>query len=941
MSDENFGVQMVRLAGGGGNDPAGAEAGDAGEVFAPGGPGGEVGAGGDDAGAGVPEPGGLVAGNDPDAENAGLASDDTWKLTSLVLGITTILFIVLFSLAGADVIFQDDGVVGSQNPTASPPDDEDDPDSNEIPLDPTVYGQWDQVVPEDNGAALGLSLGMQSVHTILLPSGRVLTAPGSSWRNWDGRTDYYPEVVPPNLSAGTGLFNRAEDPFNINNLTAYYEAVNNAAIYDPRTNEWFRIPHPVPQNHPDPAVDQFVPSDLFCSGQLQLPNGNPIFLGGTQYYFPYRTGTDATYIFDWEREANMDWSTVDWTVIPTTENDMWDFSGKSSSDVKPTYTSRQIDTCFFFSMATGFMTEGRWYPNAVPLMDGRLVIVSKYITLAVRECCQLFHCRCPYPSFCLSGGFIGFKDTATEGDGDMYQFEINKGVEFFDYRQFYAFGSDAAWKYVNVSDKENSPFSTSLPLVDQTEAANCEDATTELKLRECTDYKFDAFKLYPRMYLMPDGERIFFTRDGDYNSLRETSGDYMRNTRFTYLMNIAAGTRDDPDVSFERGPDLPYFALNSGSVVRDPNNPSLLRVTGGFENYGGTLGPGFLNSTDPRSDVHAVTFDVSLANHFLGSRATSNLLVYTMPERDDETGTWSEPDENYLGDTLGSARTMHYDIILPTKQLLVVGGGNFDFAQGVRYPLLYRPRNNADGSFTGEYDVQRMAESSQERLYHNTALLLDDGRVYMSGGNGNRASLVEGQDIGGEPRSDGQRKFNPGRVDVNVYFFSDGYMARGHKPSAAETWTAEIFSPPYLFIDGNRRTAITGVALLSDPPSPNYEFNQTIASKTHYLFHSGMSIRLDLDDLPTSCSTNQGSLALLKLGAATHGWDSGQQLHEIAIAQSGTTSVTFTTPEASEMQIIPGFYHLFYTDCRGKPTVALSVRFDDTVNAVTGNAEPA
>ena len=40
------------------------------------------------------------------------------------------------------------------------------------------------------------------------------------------------------------------------------------------------------------------------------------FTGGTQYYFPYRTGQNSTYIFDWKKELGIPWKNVDWRQLP-------------------------------------------------------------------------------------------------------------------------------------------------------------------------------------------------------------------------------------------------------------------------------------------------------------------------------------------------------------------------------------------------------------------------------------------------------------------------------------------------------------------------------------------------------------------------------------------------------------------------------------------------
>lgn len=156
------------------------------------------------------------------------------------------------------------------------------PDEAQLVPDPAVYGRWETVIPAPGGAAIERILGMQTVHAVLLPSGKVLWASGSSWRN-HGPVEHYPEN--PDPAPGRGVFNREGDPFSMDSLENYYQLVNNVALYDPGQNTFYRIPHPVPVR--DTAqVGQFVPNDLFCTGHQHLPNGNILFTGGTQYYYP-------------------------------------------------------------------------------------------------------------------------------------------------------------------------------------------------------------------------------------------------------------------------------------------------------------------------------------------------------------------------------------------------------------------------------------------------------------------------------------------------------------------------------------------------------------------------------------------------------------------------------------------------------------------------------
>ena len=221
-------------------------------------------------------------------------------------------------------------------------------------------------------------------------------------------------------------------------------------------------------------------------------------------YRPQRTGTRTTYIFDWIKELKVNWTMFDWTAMP-----------KSSSLSYPWVWS-------------GYMRQGRWYAHAVPLLDGRLVIM---------------------------GGFIGFDKSVP----DMYPFEINHRVEFFDYDNFLANQSNpqAAWYDIDIKDSPNSPFNTSLPVLPP-QATNIRSIQ-----REREAYKRDAFKLYPHNYLLPDG-RIYLTREGDFNSLRTVNATCIRRTKFTYFLTVNGSTAKDTRVAFTRGPDRPEFVTSSG-----------------------------------------------------------------------------------------------------------------------------------------------------------------------------------------------------------------------------------------------------------------------------------------------------------------------------------------------------------------------------------------
>lgn len=721
------------------------------------------------------------------------------------------------------------------------------PDAHLLTPDPAVYGRWQTVIPAAGGAAIERVLGMQTVHAVLLPSGKVLWASGSSWRN-HAPVEHYPHNANP--KPGTGIFNRNGNPFAMDSLENYYQLVNNVAVYDPEQNTFYRIPHPVPVADPDSA-GQFAPSDLFCTGHLHLPDGNILFTGGTQYYYPYRTGNRSTYIFDWRKEAHIDWRRFDWRHMPDDAHDPWIFSG--------------------------FLPRGRWYASIVPLLDGRMAVFS---------------------------GFVGFD----KGYPTMYEFEINHTVDFFNPARFDRGDPGQAWRNVDVKDLPNSPFSTLInPGFVPDDSVKCDARCIRANQR-------DAFKLYPENYLMPDG-RIYLTREGDWVSLRTESTAFMRRTMHTYWTTLG-GTADRPTVAFERGPERPDTISSYGTTYLDPNTGNIT-LLGGQPTSPGTLLP--MNVT---VDDH-----IPPPTHFAGGRGSRKRQEFIASANEPFGGRWTL-EENFLGNEPQDDRTMHYAIILPTRQVLVINGGNYDFYGPVFYPLLLTPRFEG-GRFTG-YHRQRMVEGVEPRLYHNNALLLPDGRILISGGNSARATVRSGVDSAGAP-AEGQPKPDLGRVDVDMYFFNDGPMARGQKgqlTTPTEDWVAEIYSPPYLFIDPDRRAAIESITPVVPPTG--YRAEAVIGGKTFNLLHSGAEYRVRLSRLPESCTGGgRASLSLIKLSSATHGWQNGQQFHELALTASGRDEIVFRTPDARAANLPPAYYMLFYVDCRGKPAVARMVRFDD------------
>lgn len=154
---------------------------------------------------------------------------------------------------------------------------------------------------------------IHSVHTNLLPNGKVLMVNGSSFRS--------------TLTKENGPYQFIEGV----DLTDY-DVINNTGLYDPATGEFKRIASPKALRY-DEDLNHETTNDMFCSGHVQLADGNVLFIGGTGRYYPGGafTGTKWLNLFNWKTE--------EWEEI-------------------------------------GQMKDGRWYPSSVTLADGKVVIFS-------------------------------------------------------------------------------------------------------------------------------------------------------------------------------------------------------------------------------------------------------------------------------------------------------------------------------------------------------------------------------------------------------------------------------------------------------------------------------------------------------------------------------------------------------------------------------------
>lgn len=172
---------------------------------------------------------------------------------------------------------------------------------------PETMGVWETIaLPSEKER-------IQSVHTILLPDGKVLMVNGSSFRS---------QVVEENdeyeFVEGVDLTN--------------YDVINNTGLYDPATGKFERIPSP-PALLYDKELQHKTTNDLFCGGHVQLANGDVLFVGGTGRYYPGGAFTGSKWLNLYH------WRTGKWSNL-------------------------------------GQMKDGRWYPSLITLDDGKIAIFS-------------------------------------------------------------------------------------------------------------------------------------------------------------------------------------------------------------------------------------------------------------------------------------------------------------------------------------------------------------------------------------------------------------------------------------------------------------------------------------------------------------------------------------------------------------------------------------
>lgn len=344
--------------------------------------------------------------------------------------------------------------------------------------------------------------------------------------------------------------------------------------------------------------------------------------------------------------------------------------------------------------------------------------------------------------------------------------------------------------------------------------------------------------LYPRMHLLPNG-KVFYTGSGQtWNPFGETADEATWSLQRFYDTETQSWELLGPARYGVRG------GTFSTLLKLEPPYDAARVLIGG-----GTLGPA------------------------PGSVLATTLSEVVTVEGDEVTNepVPKAPVAGLAGDDsqLNNRRWFSSDTLLPTGEVLAFSGGDTDdvvdpgSAAPVRMAELYDPETNT---------WRELSEGSRDRIYHNSTVLLPDGRVLVGGHSPLPAHY--------------HRHDNPATRSNN---FKDASF--------------EIFEPPYLF--RGPRPAIRSVA-------PE---------------RSGAALRVTLEETEAE---DVDDVVLVRLPSSTHVVDADQRAVSLAFeSASESGSLRAELPGGGDGRVLPpGPYYLFVLSDNGEgpvPSVAETV----------------
>ena len=490
---------------------------------------------------------------------------------------------------------------------------------------------------------------------------------------------------------------------------------------------------------------------LFCADVIQLADGRIMAVGGTDYYTEPSLGS----VFPQARDVL---GSID-AELPLPSN----FGEISVPDDIGVVELEGLKDARIFNpednswTQTGHMNHGRWYPTMVTLPDGDVFVASGVTKLL----------KPVYTGALLGGESTGLRELLQSADNvrTSETYDLDTGT----------------W-----SENGERP----LPGLDTTAGK--------------------PLPLYPRLHLLPNGH-VFYNAAGQaFNPFGQSYNQAQWNFVSAY----------DPEEQLWT--DLGYAGLNvqldelgldritSALTLTSPNLLEDLIGTG--EGLLTNLLGDPIGSLEQLQNVLGDVADPQVANRLIGAGFRGSSFSIMMPLRQDESGNYNKASFLTAGGVLGAVAAtspgsylavpnsrldtvevnadtesgMRYSseivgnlngprwfstgVLLPDGSVMAFNGANRDevVLPGSATPVQMTERFDPE---TGEWT--EMATSLNPRTYHNTALLLPDGRVLVGG-----------------------------HAPINTaYLFSLNLEELGLSPNDGRDPSFEIYSPPYVFKD--------------------------------------------------------------------------------------------------------------------------------------------
>ncbi len=777
--------------------------------------------------------------------------------------------------------------------------------------------------------------GNQAVHMFVLPSGKVVIYNGSSNRlaltgGKDDDTDHKAPWIYDNwgiFEPSSGAFDLKRRITSMDDLPCYRNVRNPDAPNDPcPKQEAEEILVDLNGEQSSKKVSEgnwnmrVHNNDSFCGNKSHLPNGDVMFVGGSNKYNPFK-GARVAWHFNWEKEA------------------------------------------FDYRYLIG---DGHWYPSIVTMGDGKIVVLSGY---GMNNAQNIFEDKffAPEPGFdqlnpakTLPYLERAKKETVATGTWNVEVYNPKTDKWYFQsIENLRVAGLNKSFKSVvrrfdTFPRAGLMPFSNEIMLSGDGAAPGMRTAENRhlLFLKVELDDSPDA-KLKLSMRAQPDA-RCFAGGAGGGGGGSEGSGDDEELNPCTG--NGDATLKDMSDKSFE----VPAKAkakfmarsTNYQTFAVDPrtNNNDFLIIGG---HYGSNVSFALEDTATPMEHASADILEfhmptakqgdgrvkLTLLENVLGNRWKTKSFCEANPEACpinkalcDNPGPRANEcltDKNIMTAPYRNvdARVMHVATILPTQEVLVMGGANLSY----RGPRMHPQLLTANGQ--GTWDVTEMAPQEVPRTYHTASVLLPDGRVLLGGGN-NGLARVRMDNLGSvkpnDPSTWSADKLpldqRPGVPDLGP-LEADG-AAKG---MPMEIHWLEVFSPPYLF-KGERPT-IKGLRVGKDfHPNGQPKTNADLVG-----IALGEDVQLEVDG---AGDASEAKVTLVKLGAVTHSGDQGQRLFKLcgpAVVQNAANepgpckldrgNVALKFPGKDERNLLPaGVYMMFFVDGRGVPSVSQMVK---------------